>query len=85
MGIEALAQRTSDVTARAVAPGFRASAPLAQGFAHAIASCGGENSFGIGTTWGMVFPVSRQGGMGFAGLVLRDTQYGRSKNEEIAE
>ena len=85
MGIEALAQRTSGVTARAVAPSFRASAALAQGFAPVIASCGGENSFATGTTWGVVFPVSRQGGMGFARLVLRDTQYGRSKNEEIAE
>ncbi len=85
MGIEALSQRTSGVPARAVAPGLRASAALAQGFARVTASFGGANSFGTGSTWGMVFPVSRRCGMGFARLVLRDTQHGRSMNEEIAE
>ena len=85
MGIETLAQRTSGVPARAVVPGFRAFAALAQGFTPVTASCGGANSFGTGSTWGVVFPVSRQCGMGFARLVLRDTQHGRSMNEEIAE
>ncbi len=84
MGIEALAQRTSGVPARGVSPGLQASAPFAQGFTVVTASCERANSFGLGSTWGMVFPVSRRCGMGFAGLVLRDTQYGRSKNEEIA-